>query len=280
MRIAALVKQIPAFEAMELGPDGRLVRDGLELEMNAYCRRAVSKGVELAEQTGGTCTVFTLGPPSAEDVLREAIAWGADDGVLITDPAFAGSDTLATARALAAALEREGPFDLVLVGRNSVDADTGQVGPEAAQILDLPFVTGVRELEMHEDHLWARLEQDDEWVTANVALPGVSLRSRAALRPVQDATRGAGEGARRPAPSDHGGRARRWTVGSRGEPHHRGGRPRPRGRPPQPGPRGARSRSRSPRRSRCWPIAAPSIPGRRMTTGPSPTRGESATWWS
>ena len=115
--------------------------------------------------------MFTLGPPSAEDVLREAIAWGADDGVLITDPAFAGSDTLATARALAAALEREGPFDLVLVGRNSVDADTGQVGPEAAQILDLPFVTGVRELEMHEDHLWARLEQDDEWVTANVALP-------------------------------------------------------------------------------------------------------------
>lgn len=171
VRIAALVKQIPAFEAMELGPDGRLVREGLELEMNAYCRRAVSKGTELAKQTGGTCTVFTLGPPSAEDVLREAIAWGADEGVLITDPAFAGSDTLATARALAAALQREGPFDLVLTGRNSVDADTGQVGPEAAQLQDLPFLTGVRELELRRDEVWARCERDDEWTTATVGLP-------------------------------------------------------------------------------------------------------------
>src|SRR3954467_14423937 len=131
---------------MQLRPDGRLQREGLELELNPYCRRAVSKGVELAREAGGTCTVFTLGPPPAEDVLREAIAWGADDGVLITDAAFAGSDTLATAKALAAALEREGPFDLVLAGRNSVDADTGQVGPEVAELLDLPFVTSVKQL--------------------------------------------------------------------------------------------------------------------------------------
>ena len=104
LRIAALVKQIPVGESMTLGDDGRLVRDGIELEMNAYCRRAVSKGVEWARESGGSCTVFTLGPPSAEDVLREAIAWGADRGVHLCDPAFAGSDTLATARALAAAL--------------------------------------------------------------------------------------------------------------------------------------------------------------------------------
>src|SRR5918995_423304 len=126
MRIAALVKQIPKFEAMALGPDGRLVREGLELELNAYCRRAVSQGVALAAEHGGRVTVFTLGPPAAEDALREAIAWGLErdvaiDGVLVTDPACAGSDTLATARALAAALGREGPFDLVLTGRNSVD---------------------------------------------------------------------------------------------------------------------------------------------------------------
>ena len=136
MRIAVLVKQIPKFEEMELGPDGRLRRDGIEPEMNPYCRRAVSKGVELAgEHPGSRVTVFTLGPPAADDTLREAIAWGLArdveiDGVLITDPAFAGSDTLATARALAAALRREGPFDLVLAGRNSVDADTGQVPAE------------------------------------------------------------------------------------------------------------------------------------------------------
>jgi electron transfer flavoprotein alpha subunit len=169
LRIAALVKQIPKFEEMRLGPDGRLVRTGLPLEMNAYCRRAVSKGVELARDTGGTCTVFTLGPPSAEDCLREAIAWGADEGVLVTDPAFAGSDTLATARALAAALEHEGPFELVLAGRNSVDADTGQVGPELAALLDLPFAGGVREL---------RIEGDDPLVVVLTTHPGVVAELR------------------------------------------------------------------------------------------------------
>jgi electron transfer flavoprotein alpha subunit len=178
MRIAVLVKQIPMFEAMELGPDGRLVREGLELEMNAYCRRAVSQGVALAAEHGGRVTVLTLGPPAAEDALREAIAWGLDrevaiDGVLVTDPVCAGSDTLATARALAAALEREGPFDLVLTGRNSVDADTGQVGPELAQLLDLPFATGVRELVVSGDVAHVRCELDDGWLEADVSLPAV-----------------------------------------------------------------------------------------------------------
>ena len=173
MKIAAIVKQVPKFEAMELGGDGRLVREGLELELNPYCRRAVSKGVELAAATGGTCTVITLGPPAAEDVLREAIAWGADRGVLVTDPAFAGSDTLATARALAAVLVREGPFDLVLAGRNSVDADTGQVGPEVAELLDLPFATGVKRLDLGEGHLQVLCEEDDGQSERVVQLPAV-----------------------------------------------------------------------------------------------------------
>jgi electron transfer flavoprotein alpha subunit len=173
LRIAALVKQVPRFEAMTLGPDGRLVREGLELEMNPYCRRAVSKGVELARETDGSCTVLTLGPPAATDVLREAIAWGADAGVLITDPACGGSDTLATARALAAALARLGPFDLVLAGRNSVDADTGQVGPEIAELLDLPFATSVRELTLGEGAVEVKCEHDDGWMRATVQLPAL-----------------------------------------------------------------------------------------------------------
>jgi electron transfer flavoprotein alpha subunit len=175
VNIAVLVKQVPQFETMSLGPDGRLMRDGLPLELNPYCRRAVSKGVELARQFGGRCTVFTLGPPSAEDVLREAVAWGADDGVLITDRAFAGSDTLATARALAAALDKEGPFDLILAGRNSVDADTGQVGPEVAQLLDLPFLAGVKRLDVDPAgrRAGALLEHDDGWAEAEVQLPAL-----------------------------------------------------------------------------------------------------------
>jgi len=179
VRIAVLVKQVPKFEEMELGPDGRLRRDGIELELNPYCRRAVSKAVELAaERAGARVTVFTLGPPPAEDSLRETIAWGLErdvdiDGVLVTDPAFAGSDTLATAKALAAALTRDGPFDLVLAGRNSVDADTGQVGPELAELLDLPFLTGVRYLAIEGTRVDARCEHDDGWMQAEVELPAI-----------------------------------------------------------------------------------------------------------
>jgi electron transfer flavoprotein alpha subunit len=178
LHVAALVKQIPKFETMELGTDGRLVRDGVELELNAYCRRAVAQAVELAAEHGGTVTVITLGPPAAEDCLREAIAWGTDrgvdtTGVLVTDAAFAGSDTLATARALAAALTHVGPFDLVLTGRNSVDADTGQVGPELAELLDLPFATAARHLTLEDRTLHLRCEHDDGWAQLQVALPAV-----------------------------------------------------------------------------------------------------------
>ena len=179
MRIAVLVKQIPKFEDMTLGPDGRLVRAGIEPEMNPYCRRAVAKACELAMETSGTTvTVFTLGPPAADDTLREAIAWGLDrnvdiTGVHLTDPAFAGSDTLATAKALVAALDREGPFDLVLAGRNSVDADTGQVGPQIAELLGLPFLTGVRHLSLDGSLLSVRCEHDDGWVQAECELPAV-----------------------------------------------------------------------------------------------------------
>jgi electron transfer flavoprotein alpha subunit len=173
LRIAALVKQIPKVEALTLGADGRLQREGLQLHMNDYCRRAVAKGHELARATGGTLTVITLGPPPAENVLREAIAFGADHGVHITDPAFAGSDTWATAKALARAIEVLGGFDLVLLGRNSVDADTGQVPPQVAEFLGLPFATGVRELVLDEGVLSLRLEHDDEWVDVEVPLPAM-----------------------------------------------------------------------------------------------------------
>ena len=179
LRIAALIKQIPKFEEMELGADGRLVREGLELEMNPYCRRAVAQAVALSQADGGSVTVIALGPPAAEDSLREAVAWGlarevAIEAVLVTDPAFAGSDTLATARALAATIEHVGPFDLVIAGRNSVDADTGQVPPELAELLDLPFLTGVRHLAIDSDGLvHTRCELDDGWLQAEVHLPAL-----------------------------------------------------------------------------------------------------------
>jgi electron transfer flavoprotein alpha subunit len=200
LRIAVLVKQVPAFTEMELDEHGRLIRAGLPLELNPYCRRAVSEAVELAGAAGGpaSVTVATLGPPSAEDALREAIAWGLErgveaDGLLVTDPAFAGSDTLATARALAAALDLAGPFDLILVGRNSVDSETGQVPPELAELLGLPLLTGVRTLELKGQDgpegdrptVRARCEHDDGWVEAEVELPAVLSCAERLIEPAK-----------------------------------------------------------------------------------------------
>lgn len=179
LRIAVLIKQIPAAEEMRLGQDGRLVRAGTELEMSAFCRRAVAKSVDLVtSMAGGSVTVLTLGPPSAEDALREAIAWGRDRGaeirgVLLSDPAFAGSDTIATARALAAALRRAGPFDLILTGRNSLDADTGQVPAQLAELLDVPFAAGVKRLDLDADVLRLGCEHDDSWVELEMRLPAL-----------------------------------------------------------------------------------------------------------
>lgn len=185
LRIASLVKQVPLAENLELEPDGTLRREGIALEMNPYCRRAVSKGVELASASGGECVAITIGPPSAADVLREAIAWGADRGVHLSDPEFAGSDTLATSRALAAAIEAEGPFDLVLVGRNTTDGDTGQVGPELAQLLHLPFAGGVRRFDLEGAVLRLGLEQDDGWEEVELELPAVLSVAERLIEPAK-----------------------------------------------------------------------------------------------
>lgn len=171
LRIAVLIKQIPAFEEMTLGDDGRLVRDGLDTEIDPFCRRAIAQGVALAGESGGICTIVTMGPPPAVDALREALACGATSAVLVSDPVLAGSDSLVTARALVAALRRKGPFDLVLTGLHAVDSDTGQVGPEIAELLGLPFVSGVRKMELIGERLQLGCERDDGWVRAEVTLP-------------------------------------------------------------------------------------------------------------
>jgi electron transfer flavoprotein alpha subunit len=171
LSVAVIIKQVPLAEDFRLGPDGRLVRDQVPLEVNPYCRRAIAKGVELA--AGGRCVAFTLGPPAAEDALREAVAAGAGQGVHLCDPAFAGSDTLATARALAAAIRAAPRFDLILAGLNSVDADTGQVAPELAELLGLPFASGVRHLGIEGAAARVTCERDDGIAELLVPLPAV-----------------------------------------------------------------------------------------------------------
>lgn len=185
LRIAVLAKQVPQVEHLTLGADRRLVRDGAGTDINPFCRRAIAKGTELARETGGRCVVFTLGPPSAADLLDEALAWGADAGVLVSDPAFAGSDTFATAATLAAALRLAEPFDLVLAGTQSIDGDTGQVPAQLAQLLDLPLLCAVRELRVHHDRLEARCERDDGFVTVHAQLPAVLTAAERLCEPAK-----------------------------------------------------------------------------------------------
>ena len=247
--------------------------------MNPYCRRAVAQGVTLARDSGGTCTVVTLGPPGAEDVLREAVAWGADAGLHACDAAFAGSDTLATARALAAVLRAAGPFDLVLLGRNSIDGETGQVGPELAELLDLPFASGVRELE-DRGPVWrlrARARRRDAGGRDLAARRDVG--GRAPLRPLQGGPRGPGRravGAPRPdelGPAGPGalGRSREPDGGRRHEVH--GARPRP-ARPAGTARHAGRRGGARARQARCLDGARPG-PGR---CGPRGARRGTPPW--
>lgn len=181
MRIAVLIKQVPVPADLRL-VDGRLSRDGAALEVNAYCRRANAKAVELAGPNDEV-VVFTMGPPAAADALREMLACGATRAVHAEDPSFAGADTLATARVLAEAIRQDGPFDLVLCGLNSVDADTGQVGPELAALLGLPFGPGVHRLELVAGGFRAQLETDDGYAEVEGPLPAVLSCSERLIAP-------------------------------------------------------------------------------------------------
>lgn len=148
MRTVVFVKQVPEVSELQLDPETRrLRRDGVDSMMNPFDRRAVLEGRRFRDELGGTLTAITMGPPQAESILRECLGLGADRVIHLSDRGFAGADTLATARALARAAEKVG-FDLVLAGRYSIDSETGQVGPEVAALLGVPFLGGVRRLDL------------------------------------------------------------------------------------------------------------------------------------
>ena len=151
MKIAVCVKQVPVVSRITFDYESKtIVREGVPLEVNSFDLLAVDKAVELGKETGAEVVVFTMAPPQARDALVQCLAMGANRAVHLTDRAMAGSDTLATARCLALALERE-DFALIFCGRNSTDAETGQVGPEIAELLHIPYVGNVRRLDYSGD---------------------------------------------------------------------------------------------------------------------------------
>jgi electron transfer flavoprotein alpha subunit len=175
MKQIVLVKQVPAVSQLAFDAETRtLKREGVRLEVSSFDVRAVLRAIELRNEHGGEVVVMTMGPPAAREALLHCLALGADRGIHLCDRAFAGADTLATARALATALRRE-PFDLVLCGRASVDAETAQVGPEVAELLDLPQVCCARTLTLDPAArtFTAARETDEGSETVTGALPAL-----------------------------------------------------------------------------------------------------------
>lgn len=173
MRIVVCVKQVPVMAAMQIDPATKtLRREGVPVEVSAFDVRALLKAVELVGAHGGEVVALTMGPPQARQALDDCLALGADRAVHLCDRAFAGSDTLATARALAAAIARE-HADLILCGRYSVDAETGQVGPEVAELLGLAQITVARTLavDLSLRRVTAERETDEGFETVEAALP-------------------------------------------------------------------------------------------------------------
>ena len=147
MHIIVCVKQVPDTTRVEVDPETKtLKREGVESVLNPLDTFAVEEALAIRERLGGTVTALTLGPPQAETMLRQVMALGVDEAVLVSGREFAGSDTWATSYALARAAGTLGDYDLILCGKQAVDGDTAHVGPEIAVHLDLPQATYVRDV--------------------------------------------------------------------------------------------------------------------------------------
>jgi electron transfer flavoprotein beta subunit len=159
MNIIVCIKQVPNTTDVKIDPvTNTLIRDGVESVINPFDVYAIEEGVRLKERFGGKVTVVTMGPPQAEGALKEAISLGCDEGVLVSDRKFAGSDTWATSYTLSCAIKKLGDFDIILCGKQASDGDTAQVGPGISTHLDIPQVTYVKKIEEIKDSK-ARVER-------------------------------------------------------------------------------------------------------------------------
>ncbi|MBC2711763.1 MAG: electron transfer flavoprotein subunit beta/FixA family protein [Desulfosarcina sp.] len=152
-------------------PRGKIVRTADKCALNPFDRPALEVALQLKEKHGGSVTVLSMGPPTAEATLREALATGADRAVLLCDPALAGSDTLATSTALCAGAQYLAPFDLLLFGTRTSDSDTGQVGPQTAMLLNLPMVTGAVKIDGTPESITVERKVDGFQEIYEVAIP-------------------------------------------------------------------------------------------------------------
>jgi len=175
MNIVVCLKQVPGTTDVKIDPQtNTLIRQGIENIINPFDTYALEEAVRLKEKHGGKVTVITMGPPQADAALREAISLGADEAVLLSDRAFAGADTWATANTLAKAITKLGKTDLIICGRQTIDGDTGQVGPEISEMLNIPFVAYVSKIEeIKEGYLRVSRMVEDGHEVLETTLPAV-----------------------------------------------------------------------------------------------------------
>ncbi len=185
--IIVCVKPVPdpkQWKKLKLDPETMLLQRGLiPAVLNALDRNAVEQAVTLKAARGGTVSAVTMAPPDADEQLDEALAMGCDRAFLLSDAAFAGADTLATARTLAAAIGKIGGFDLICCGAYSADGSTSQVGPQVAELLGIPDLTHAISLDVREGALEARCQVEDGHVTYACDLPALVTFDREANTP-------------------------------------------------------------------------------------------------
>jgi electron transfer flavoprotein alpha/beta subunit len=175
MNIIVLVKQVPDTSEVKINREtNTLIRDGVPSIINPYDMYAIEEALRLREQHGGKVTALTMGPPQAADSLKETVALGVDDVVLLSDRAFAGADTWATSYALSQGIKKIGAYDLIIAGKQAVDGDTAQVGPETADMLGIPFVAYIRKIEKIENaKMVAERMMDEGYDVVETSLPAL-----------------------------------------------------------------------------------------------------------
>lgn len=173
MKIVVCIKQVPDTTEVRIDPEkGTLIRAGVPSIMNPDDKNALEEALRIKDENPNTkVTVVTMGPPSAETVIREAFGMGADEGILVTDRVFGGSDTWATANVLSAAIDKINDYDIVFAGRQAIDGDTAQVGPQIAEKLGLAQVTYVQKLDIKEDKLIIERSLEDGYEVIEAKTP-------------------------------------------------------------------------------------------------------------
>lgn len=175
MNIVICVKQVPGTMEVKMNKEtNTIIREGVEAIINPFDAYAIEEGLRIREKTGGKATVLSMGIPSVAELLKDAVALGVDDAVLLSDRAFAGSDTLATAYALSMGIRKMGDIDLIICGKQATDGDTAQVGPSLAEKLSYPHTTYVRKIEeIREGYIRCQRMTEDGYEVVEMPLPAV-----------------------------------------------------------------------------------------------------------